>query len=277
MSLDMFFQHFFNALTLGSLYGLIAIGYTMVYGILRLINFAHGDILMLGAYFVFYGTTTFFLPWGVAVVVAILAASAVGILVDRIAYRPLRDAPRISALISAIAVSFFIESLSVVVFSGLPRPVYQPEWLMTPINFGQLKLLPITLVVPVVSFVLVLGLLWIIHRTKPGLAMRAISKDIETTRLLGVRVMWALRYPQINPYMGIFPGFKAFIAAVLGGIGSIQGAMIGGLLLGFIEIMTVAFMPSLSGYRDAFAFVVLVLVLLVRPTGLFGQRSEEKI
>ncbi len=257
MSLDMFFQHFFNALTLGSLYGLIAIGYTMVYGILRLINFAHGDILMLGAYFVFYGTTTFFLPWGVAVVVAILAASAVGILVDRIAYRPLRDAPRISALISAIAVSFFIESLSVVVFSGLPRPVYQPEWLMTPINFGQLKLLPITLVVPVVIIALAFGL---------GSALAAASG-----------IMWALRYPQINPYMGIFPGFKAFIAAVLGGIGSIQGAMIGGLLLGFIEIMTVAFMPSLSGYRDAFAFVVLVLVLLVRPTGLFGQRSEEKI
>ncbi len=260
MSLDMFFQHFFNALTLGSLYGLIAIGYTMVYGILRLINFAHGDILMLGAYFVFYGTTTFFLPWGVAVVVAILAASAVGILVDRIAYRPLRDAPRISALISAIAVSFFIESLSVVVFSGLPRPVYQPEWLMTPINFGQLKLLPITLVVPVVSFVLVLGLLWIIHRTKPGLAMRAISghrnhppargavdkhhrADFRLGSALAAAsgIMWALRYPQINPYMGIFPGFKAFIAAVLGGIGSIQGAMIGGLLLGFIEIMTVAF------------------------------------
>ena len=225
MSLDMFLQHFFNALTLGSLYGLIAIGYTMVYGILRLINFAHGDILMLGAYFVFYGTTTFFLPWGLAVVVAILAASAVGILVDRVAYRPLREAPRISALISAIAVSFFIESLAVVVFSGLPRPVHQPEWLMTPLTFGQLKLLPLTLVVPVVSFALVLGLLWIIHRTKPGLAMRAISKDIETTRLLGVRVdriialafglgsalaaasgiMWALRYPQINPVYGHLP------------------------------------------------------------------------
>ena len=271
MSLDMFFQHFFNALTLGSLYGLIAIGYTMVYGILRLINFAHGDILMLGAYFVFYGTTTFFLPWGVAVVVAILAASAVGILVDRIAYRPLRDAPRISALISAIAVSFFIESLSVVVFSGLPRPVYQPEWLMTPINFGQLKLLPITLVVPVVSFVLVLGLLWIIHRTKPGLAMRAISKDIETTRLLGCGSTASSRWPsgsaprwrrprgscgpcatrRSTPTWASSPASRAFIAAVLGGIGSIQGAMIGGLLLGFIEIMTVAFMPSLSGYRDA--------------------------
>ena len=141
------------------------------------------------------------------------------------------------------------------------------------------------------------GLLWIIHRTKPGLAMRAISKDIETTRLLGVRVdriialafglgsalaaasgiMWALRYPQVHPYMGIMPGLKAFIAAVFGGIGSIPGAVIGGVALGFVEIMTVAFMPSLSGYRDAFAFVVLVLVLLVRPTGLFGQRSEEKI
>ncbi len=239
----------------------------------------------------------FFLPWGVAVVVAILAASAVGILVDRIAYRPLRDAPRISALISAIAVSFFIESLAVVVFSGLPRPVHQPEWLMSPISIGGLKLLPLTLVVPVVSLALVLGLLYIIHHTRPGLAMRAISTDIETTRLLGVRVdriialafglgsalaaasgiMWALRYPQIHPYMGIFPGFKAFIAAVLGGIGSIQGAMIGGLLLGFIEIMTVAFLPALSGYRDAFAFIVLVLVLLVRPTGIFGQRLEEKI
>ncbi len=216
---------------------------------------------------------------------------------DRIAYRPLRDAPRISALISAIAVSFFIESLSVVVFSGLPRPVYQPEWLMTPINFGQLKLLPITLVVPVVSFVLVLGLLWIIHRTKPGLAMRAISRTSRpracsgcgSTRIIALTfglgsalaaasgIMWALRYPQINPYMGVFPGFKAFIAAVFGGIGSIQGAVVGGLIVGFVGIMTVAFLPRLSGYRDAFAFVVLVVMLLVRPTGLFGQRSEEKI
>ena len=295
MSLDMFFQHFFNALTLGSLYGLIAIGYTMVYGILRLINFAHGDILMLGAYFVFYGTTTFFLPWGVAVVVAILAASAVGILVDRIAYRPLRDAPRISALISAIAVSFFIESLSVVVFSGLPRPVYQPEWLMTPINFGQLKLLPITLVVPVVSFVLVLGLLWIIHRTKPGLAMRAISKDIETTRLLGVRVdriialafglgsalaavasiFYGATYVYIKPTTGAMPGIKAFTAAVFGGIGSIPGAMLGGVLLGLIEQFSKTYISTL--WADAIVFGVLVLVLVVKPTGLLGKQMSEKV
>ena len=297
MSLDMFLQHCFNALTLGSLYALIAIGYTMVYGILRLINFAHGDILMVGAYFVFFGTFAFGWPWGVAAVVSVAGASLLGVIIERVAYRPLRDAPRISALISAIAVSFFIESLAVVVFTGQPRPVLQPEWLVAEWQVGGVRILPLTAFVPSMTIVLVAILLYVVYRTKPGLAMRAISKDIETTRLLGVRVdniialtfcigsalaaasgiMWALRYPQINPYMGIFPGFKAFIAAVLGGIGSIQGAMIGGLLLGFIEIMTVAFMPSLSGYRDAFAFVVLVLVLLVRPTGLFGQRSEEKI
>lgn len=297
MSPEMFFQHFFNALTLGSLYALIAIGYTMVYGILRLINFAHGDILMVGAYFVFFGTFAYGLPWGVAALLAILGASLFGVLIERIAYRPLRDAPRISALISAIAVSFFIESLAVVVFTGLPRPVLQPEWMVKVWEVAGLRILPLTAFVPVVTAVLVGLLLWIVYRTKPGLAMRAISKDIETTRLLGVRVdniiaftfcigsalaaaagiMWALRYPQIHPYMGILPGFKAFIAAVFGGIGSIQGAVVGGLLLGFIEIMTVAWMPDLSGYRDAFAFVLLVLVLLFKPTGLFGERMEEKI
>jgi len=297
MSLDMFIQQLFNAITLGSLYGLIAIGYTMVYGILRLINFAHGDILMLGAYFVFFGTTVFALPWGIAIVVAIVGSALTGILMDKVAYKPLRNAPRISALISAIAMSFFIESLSVVLFTGLPRPVYQPDWLIKPFVVGSIRLLPLTIIVPVISFALVMLLLWVVYKTKPGLAMRAISKDLETTRLLGVRVdriialtfgigsalaaasgiMWALRYPQIHPYMGIFPGFKAFIAAVLGGIGSVQGAMVGGLILGMIEIMVVAFLPALSGYRDAFAFVVLVLVLMVRPTGIFGEHTEEKI
>ena len=297
MSLDMFLQHCFNALTLGSLYALIAIGYTMVYGILRLINFAHGDILMLGAYFVFFGTFAFGWPWGVAAVVAVMGASALGILVERIAYRPLRDAPRISALISAIAVSFFIESLAVVIFTGQPRPVLQPEWLVSEWQLGGIRILPLTACVPAMTIVLVGILLYVVYRTKPGLAMRAISKDIETTRLLGVRVdniialtfgigsalaaasgiMWALRYPQVHPYMGIMPGLKAFIAAVFGGIGSIQGAVIGGVALGFVEIMTVAFMPELSGYRDAFAFVLLVLVLLFKPTGLLGERMEEKI
>ncbi len=297
MTSAMFIQHFFNALTLGSLYGLIAIGYTMVYGILRLINFAHGDIFMMGAYFIFFGTVSFFLPWGVAAVLAIAAASLCGVIIDRIAYQPLRNAPRISALISAIGVSFLIENLALVIFTGLPRPVVQPEWLVKPLAFGNVRILPLGLVVPAISFILVAALLWVVYRTKPGLAMRAISKDIETTRLLGVKVnkiiaftfalgsalaaasgiMWALRYPQIHPFMGVLPGFKAFIAAVFGGIGSIQGAMVGGLILGFIEIMLVAFFPEFSGYRDAYAFILLIAILLVKPTGLLGEKLEEKI
>lgn len=297
MSLNMFIQHFINALGLGSLYGLIAIGYTMVYGILRLINFAHGDIFMLGAYFVFFATIQYKLPWAFGVVIAIFGATMCGLLVDKIAYKPLRDAPRISALISAIGVSFFIQNTAVVVFSGMPRPVVQPPLLMKAFSIGGIRLVPLALLVPMISFLLVACLLWIVYKSKPGLAMRSISYDIETTRLMGVSVnkvialtfalgsalaavagiMWALRYPRVEPFMGILPGFKAFIAAVFGGIGSIPGAMLGGLSLGFVEIMSIAFFPELSGYKDAFAFILLIVILLVKPTGLMGEKLEDKI
>lgn len=297
MSLAMFIQHALNGLTLGSLYALIAIGYTMVYGILRLINFAHSEIFMLGAYFVFWGITLLHLPWAVAMVAAIIVTASVGILVDRVAYRPLRDAPRISALISAIGVSFFLQNLAIVVFSAIPRQVYRPEWLEDPIIVGQVRVLPLTLFVPLLSFLLMLGLVYIVYKTKPGLGMRAISKDIETSYTMGVPVnriialtfgigsalaaasgiMWALRYPQLQPIMGTIPGFKAFIAAVFGGIGSIPGAVIGGLILGFIEILTVAFFPALAGYRDAFAFILLIFILLFKPTGLMGEKLEDKV
>ncbi len=297
MSLEMFVQHLFNALTLGSLYALIAIGYTMVYGILRLINFAHGEIFMMGAYFVFWGVTLFHLPWPIAVIGAILVTSMAGIMVDRVAYKPLRNAPRISALISSIGVSFFLQNFAIVVFSAIPRAVQRPDWLVKVMVVGKVRILPLTLVFPVLSFILMMGLLYVVYRTKPGLGMRAISKDIETSRLMGVPVnriiaitfgmgsalaaasgiMWALRYPQLQPVMGVIPGFKAFIAAVFGGIGSIQGAVIGGLALGFIEIMVVAFLPTLAGYRDAFAFVLLIIILLIMPTGLMGEKLEDKV
>lgn len=292
-----FIQHFLNSLTLGSLYALIAIGYTMVYGILRLINFAHSEIFMLGAYLVFWGITLFHMPWAVAVVASIVLVAGIGVMVDRIAYRPLRDAPRISALISAIGVSFFLQNVAIVFFQAIPRQVFRPQWLENPIIVGDVRVLPLTLFVPVLSFLLMLGLVYIVYHTKAGLGMRAISKDIETSYLMGVPVnkvialtfcigsalaaasgiMWALRYPQLQPIMGAIPGFKAFIAAVVGGIGSIQGAVIGGLALGFIEIMTVAFFPDLAGYRDAFAFVLLIGILLVKPTGLLGVKTEDKV
>lgn len=297
MTSDMMVQHFFNALMLGSLYGLIAIGYTMVYGILRLINFAHGDIFMISTYFVFLAITVMHLPWIPAVLLSILATAIFGVMIDRVAYQPLRNAPRISALISAIGVSFFIENLCLVIFTGVPKPMPRFEPLVRIMTLGNVRILPLAIFVPIISFILVGALLWMLYRTKPGLAMRAISRDIETTRLMGVKVdriialtfaigsalaacagiMWALRYPQIHPFMGVFPGLKAFIAAVLGGIGSVQGAMIGGLLLGFMEIMLVAFFPALSGYRDAFAFVLLILILFYKPTGLMGEKLEDKI
>jgi branched-chain amino acid transport system permease protein len=297
MNLATFIQHFLNSLTLGSLYALIAIGYTMVYGILRLINFAHSEIFMLGAYFVFWAMTLFHLPWAFAMIASIILVAGIGILVDRIAYRPLRDAPRISALISAIGVSFFLQNVAIVFFQAIPRQVHRPQWLETPMLWGDVRVLPLTLFVPALSFFLMLGLVYIVYHTKAGLGMRAISKDIETSYLMGVPVnkvialtfgigsalaaasgiMWALRYPQLQPIMGAIPGFKAFIAAVVGGIGSIQGAVIGGVLLGFIEIMTVAFFPDLAGYRDAFAFVLLIGMLLVKPTGLMGVKTEDKV
>jgi branched-chain amino acid transport system permease protein len=297
MTWAMFVQHTLNGLTLGSLYALIAIGYTMVYGILRLINFAHSEIFMLGAYFVFWGITLFYLPWVLAMVGAVIVTASVGILVDRVAYRPLRDAPRISALISAIGVSFFLQNVTIVVFGALPRQVYRPGWLEDPILMGDVRLLPLTLFVPALSLLLMLGLVWIVYKTKTGLGMRAISKDIETSYIMGVPVnriisitfgigsalaaasgiMWALRYPQLQPVMGSIPGFKAFIAAVFGGIGSIPGAVIGGLMLGVIEIMAVAFFPDLAGYRDAFAFVLLIVILLLKPTGLMGEKLEDKV
>jgi branched-chain amino acid transport system permease protein len=297
MTWAMFVQHTLNGLTLGSVYALIAIGYTMVYGILRLINFAHSEIFMLGAYFVFWGITLFYLPWALAMVGAVIVTASVGILVDRVAYRPLRDAPRISALISAIGVSFFLQNVTIVVFGALPRQVYRPSWLEDPILMGDVRVLPLTLFVPALSLLLMLGLVWIVYKTKPGLGMRAISKDIETSYIMGVPVnriisltfgigsalaaasgiMWALRYPQLQPVMGSIPGFKAFIAAVFGGIGSIPGAVIGGVMLGVIEIMAVAFFPDLAGYRDAFAFVLLIVILLLKPTGLMGEKLEDKV
>jgi branched-chain amino acid transport system permease protein len=297
MSVAMFLQHGLNGLTLGSLYALIAIGYTMVYGILRLINFAHSEIFMLGAYFVLWGTTLLFLPWYVAMVAAVVVTASVGILVDRVAYRPLRDAPRISALISAIGVSFFLQNLTIVVFGAIPREVYRPGWLENPMLWGDVRVLPLTIFVPTLSFLLMLGLVWVVYRTKAGLGMRAISKDIETSYIMGVPVnriisltfgigsalaaasgiMWALRYPQLQPVMGSIPGFKAFIAAVFGGIGSIPGAVVGGIILGFTEIMAVAFFPDMAGYRDAFAFILLIAILLIKPTGLMGAKLEDKV
>ncbi|HOP29109.1 MAG TPA: branched-chain amino acid ABC transporter permease [Spirochaetota bacterium] len=297
MSFEIFLQHFSNALSLGSLYALIAIGYTMVYGILRLINFAHGDIFMLGAYFAFYALTTFLMPWWVGFIVAIGLTAVIGMSIEKVAYKPLRDSPKVSVLISAIGVSFLIESLGVVVFGGIQKAFPIPDIFGQVVVLGNISIVSVNFFIPVIAFFCLVFLMYLVNFTKTGMAMRALSKDHETARLMAIDVdriisytfglgsllaavggiMWGMKYPQLYPLMGLMPGLKCFIAAVVGGIGNITGAVIGGLVIGFIEIMTVAFMPSLSGYRDAFAFILLIIILLVKPSGLMGENLTEKV
>jgi len=298
MDLATFLQQMVNGLSLGSLYALIAIGYTMVYGILRLINFAHGDLIMVSAYVAVMGVGWFSWPWPLACGVAVVTTGFLGVMLELGAYRPLRTAPRISLLISAIAASFFLENVSLVIVGGIPRPFPVPAWIAESLVVGGTYIPRLSLVIPVVTAVLLGGLFLLLYRTQMGRAMRAVAYDLETTSLMGVNVnrvislaflvgyllagggglLWAMKYPQINPFMGIVPGLKAFIAAVLGGIGNLAGAVVGGLLLGFLEVMLVALFPDWSGYRDALAFILLILILLVRPTGLLGEvLGEEKL
>lgn len=297
MDFQTFMQQFVNALSLGSLYALIAIGYTMVYGILRLINFAHGDVFMIGGYLAFYAVTAFMMPWWVAVIVAIGLTTVFGVGLERVAYRPLRDSPRISIMISAIGASFLIENLAIVLFDARPKAFPVPDLFASTFVLGDVHVSTVSVVIPIVTAIILGILLWVVYRTKTGMAMRAVSTDIDAARLMAIDVnriiaftfavgsalaaiggiMWALKYPRLEPLMGIMPGLKCFIAAVIGGIGSISGAVLGGLLLGLIELMTIAFLPELTGYKDAFAFILLIVVLLVKPTGLLGSKQGEKV
>ncbi len=295
MTFALFWQQILNGISLGSLYALVAIGYTMVYGILRLINFAHGDVLMMGCYFAFYAVLIFSLPWWCSFPIAIALTALLGIAIDRGAYLPVRKAPRISALITAIGVSFLLENVGLVIFGGRPKAFPRPPLFGEVLQWGEVRLLSLSLWIPAITLGLILLLLFVIYRTRTGMAMRAISQDMETVRLMGVDVnritsitfalgsalaaaggiMWAAKFPQIDPYMGIIPGLKAFVAAVLGGIGNVVGAALGGLILGMMEILLVAFLPSLSGYKDAFAFLILIGILLFKPTGIIGEKLPD--
>lgn len=297
MTLDAFLQHLANGISLGSLYALIAIGYTMVYGILRLINFAHGEIFMLSTYIALYGVALFTLPWQLSFLLAILFTGIMGVLIEKAAYSPLRESPKMSVLISAIGISFFLQNLGLVIFTGRPKTFPRPDFFAKIHDFGGIKIMNLTFVIPVVTAIFLALLIFLVSKTKMGMAMRAVSKDFETARLMGIDVdrvisytffigsalaavggiMWGMKFPRIDPLMGLLPGLKCFIAAVVGGIGSITGAVIGGFFLGLSEIMLVAFFPEFSGYRDAFAFILLIIILLVKPTGIIGEKMTEKV
>lgn len=297
MTWELFLQHLTNGISLGSLYALVAIGYTMVYGILRLINFAHGEIFMMSLYFVFYGVAVFAMPWYISFIVSIILTCLLGMLVERAAYKTLRDSPRITVMVSAIGTSFLLQNLSVVLFGGRPKAFPTVKLFTEVIQLGAVSLQRLTIFIPITTLVLLFALLYLVNQTKTGMAMRAVSKDHETARLMGVDVnrtititfgigsilaavggiMWGMKFPQIQPSMGVIPGLKCFIAAVIGGIGNITGAVIGGFILGIGEIMLVAMLPQLTGYRDAFAFILLIVILLFKPTGIMGEKISEKV
>lgn len=294
--MDYFLQQVVNGLQLGFVYALIALGYTMVYGIVRLINFAHGDVFMVGAFIGLYAIEGARLPLLAVFLLAICGCALLAVAMERVAYRPLRNAPRIASLITAIGVSLFLEyftSLRQVFgpnFYPFPRPFAVSAW-----EFRNLAITNIQAIIFTVTLCCLVLLQFVVRKTRLGRAMRAVSHDHVTAGLMGVNVdltisvtfglgaalagvggvLYGFAYPQINTFMGVMPGLKAFTAAVLGGIGSIPGAVLGGLIMGQAETLTSAYLSST--YRDGIAFLILILVLLVRPTGILGAQRTEKV
>lgn len=283
-----------NGVSAGGQYALIAIGYTLVYGILRLINFAHGDVFMVAGLIMVYASAS--LPYYIALPVVLLATSVLGFLIERAAYAPLRKAPRMSVMISAIGVSYLIQNLAFYLTGGLPQPVTNPiPWISEMIRIFGVDTKRVTLVTPVLTIVLVLILLWLTRKTKIGLAMRAASKDFETARLMGVKInsvisftfvtgsflaavgamLYFTNYPNVGITSGAMPGLKAFVAAVFGGIGSIPGAVVGAFIIGLSEEIIKGL--GYSTFSDAFTFALLIVVLCVKPTGLFGEKATDKV
>ena len=287
-------QQLVNGISLGSIYALIALGYTMIYGIIKLINFAHGDIYMVGAYIGFFAITQAGLSIVPALLVSLVTTALLGMLVEKLAYKPLRHAPRLSVLITAIGVSFFLEYASMYVVSPTPR-TFPAVMDSVALNVGGLVVNGQQMLILGITFVLMVLLTYIVKFTNTGKAMRAASFDTETAQLMGINsdriisitfgigsalaavagVLVGIYYNSIDPLMGIMPGLKAFVAAVLGGIGILPGAVVGGIILGVVEAFVSGFISST--FRDAAAFAILIIVLLVRPTGIFGKNTKEKV
>ncbi|WP_342470815.1 branched-chain amino acid ABC transporter permease [Ureibacillus sp. FSL K6-3587] len=288
-------QQLINGISVGSIYALIALGYTMVYGIIKLINFAHGDVFMLGAFIGFFAITRWEMGFIPALITAMIACAIIGVIIERVAYKRLRNATRIAALTTAIGVSFLIE-YTMIFFRGATPEAYPKEVLPDKtIEILGAKLDSKVIFILIVTIILMILLQFIVHKTKIGKAMRAVSHDADAARLMGINVdntisatfaigsalagaagvIFGSYYTRIDPLMGVLPGLKAFIAAVLGGIGSIPGAMVGGFILGIVE--TIVSSIGFSLWRDAAAFVILILILILKPAGLFGKNIREKV
>ncbi len=297
-----FVQHLINGVSLGSIYALIALGYTMVYGILQLINFAHSEVYMVGAFAAYYTGRSLgleqhpgILALFVLLIAAIIACSLLGLTIERLAYRPLRKAPKLNILITAIGVSLLLQYSGQIIFGADPKLFPEVIKDITLLSIGGVEVRSLDVTILIVGTLVMIGLHFLVHYTKIGTAMRAVSSNMTVARLMGINVdriisftfiigsslagiasvLVGLKYPKIDPLMGMLFGIKAFVAAVLGGIGSLPGAMLGGVILGLCEEMVVGYISST--YRDALAFGILIVILLFRPAGLLGTQTREKV
>ena len=283
-----------NGISVGGQYALIAIGYTLVYGILRLINFAHGDVFMVAGLVTVYATTA--LPMYVALPLVLIVTVILGFTIERVAYKPLRTAPRMSVMISAIGVSYLIQNLAFYITGGVPQPVTRPiPWISENVSILGVSTKRVTLVTPILTILLVFVLVYLINHTKIGMAMRAAAKDFETAQLMGIKInavismtfvigsflaavgamLYFTNYPSVAITSGGMPGLKAFVAAVFGGIGSIPGAVVGAFIIGLCEEIIKGL--GYTTFSDAFTFAILIVVLCVKPTGLFGEKVTDKV
>ena len=290
---DTILPYLLAGVSVGGQYALIAVGYTMVYGILRLINFAHGDIFTAAGFFMVYLTAT--LPLSISVPLVILLTVALGFVVERVAYKPLRSAPRMSIMISAIGTSYLLQNLMWSVTGGLAKQYPVLPWLSDTIQIGSASTKVVTIVTPILTVLLVVGLVMLIQHTKVGMAMRAVSRDFETSQLMGIKInavisttfiigsalaavgsmLYFTNYSTVTPTVGAMPGLKAFVAAVFGGIGSIPGAVIGAFIIGICENLIKA--AGYTAFSDAFTFALLIVILVFKPNGLFGEKTAEKV
>ena len=287
-------DHILAGISAGGQYALIAIGYTMVYGILRLINFAHGDVFMVAGLIMVYASAS--LPLYVSIPIVLVGTVLLGVLIESAAYRPLRSAPRMSVMISAIGVSYLLENLALYITGGLPQVYPSIPWISDSVTVLGAATKRVTLITPVLTLFLVVVLVLLIRYTKIGMAMRAVSKDFETSQLMGIKInsvismtfiigsflaavgslLYFSSYQSVIPTSGAMPGLKAFVAAVFGGIGSIPGAVVGAFIIGICENLIKA-STELSIFSDAFTFALLILILCVKPTGLFGEKTTDKV
>ncbi len=297
MSFDYIVQQIANGITLGSMYALVAVGFSMIYGIMRLINFAHGDIVMIGAFTTLYLLQNIGLPLPIVAIMVLIVGFGVGMLVEKSIFLPMRGSPQVTGFIASLSLSIMLQNFGILTLSAQPRNFNFPEYMNSIITVGTIKFKVLDVVIIVTTIVLVIALLLLINKTKLGIAIRATAQNLDVARLMGINInrvimltfaigsaiaavaglMWGGKFGQIDPLMGYIPGLKAFVAAVIGGVGSIPGAILGGFILGISEVLFVGLMPpEYSSFRDAFVFIILIVILIVMPNGLLGKNMEDR-